>query len=373
MGSVKLKDLKAYVRYDGSGRVVAGSLVFRKKKPKNGRWVEITKNECCDLSPNSSTTTTTTQGGGGTTPTAWIGYSSGSSLSACQQVEGTSVVLYTSVSTLIPGTFLYTDAALTQLYSFSLGFVPVAINGVVWQISEVNGSIINPQSCSSITTTSTTTTLVPGSCPTLGRAANFSVLGASTVTNTGFSYVFSDLGLYPGTSVTGFPPGQVLGTQHITDVDAQNAQTDALTAFNALNALPSTLLLPADIGGMTITPNVGLVGSSLAITGTVTLDAQNDPNAVFIFRIPTTFITATNAVVNLINQANAGNVYWVVGSSATLGTNSNISGNIIAQASVTFNTGAGLGGRAIALTGAVTLDNAAANGPVATCTVNPIG
>jgi hypothetical protein len=157
------RDLRAFVRFDGSGRIVAGSLILRKNKPKVGKWHEIQAYECCNYIPSPSTTTTTTQGGGGTTPTAWVGYSSGSSLSACQQVGGTSVVLYTSVSTLTPGTFLYTDAALTQLYSASLGFVPVAINGVVWQISGVNGSIIDPQPCSSITTT-TTTTAAPLEC-----------------------------------------------------------------------------------------------------------------------------------------------------------------------------------------------------------------
>jgi hypothetical protein len=146
--------LKAWVRYDGTNTVVTAGPIFRASKPKVGNWKQINADLCCN---GSLTTTTTTTNGGGGTPTAWVGYSSGSSFSACQQVGGTSVVLYTSVSTLVPGTFLYTDAALTQFYSSSLGFVPVAINGVVWQISEGDGSIINPQNCSSITTTTSTT------------------------------------------------------------------------------------------------------------------------------------------------------------------------------------------------------------------------
>jgi hypothetical protein len=116
MGSVKLKDLKAFVRYDGSGRVVAGSLVFRKKKPKNGRWVEITKNECCDVSP-SSTTTTTTQGGGGT-PTAWV-VSTGAYddfQSTCNNVGGTQII-YTAESTL-DGAVTYIDASLTTVNAY---------------------------------------------------------------------------------------------------------------------------------------------------------------------------------------------------------------------------------------------------------------
>lgn len=133
MGSVKLKDLKAFVRYDGSGRVVSGSLVFRKKKPKNGRWVEIPKNLCCNENP-SSTTTTTTQGGG-STPTAWVAYAAYGSSDACNQEMGTTIVLYTSTDSISVGTILYTDAALTQVYNPNLYGSAVAINESVYSVA----------------------------------------------------------------------------------------------------------------------------------------------------------------------------------------------------------------------------------------------
>jgi len=113
MGSVKLKDLKAFVRYDGSGRVVSGSLVFRKKKPKNGRWVEITKNECCSETPSSTTTTTTTQGGGGVTPTAFIQSYWFNRNNACTSTTDGTLVFYSASSTISEGITVFTDAALT--------------------------------------------------------------------------------------------------------------------------------------------------------------------------------------------------------------------------------------------------------------------
>lgn len=354
MGSVKLKDLKAYVRYDGSGRVVAGSLVFRKKKPKNGRWVEIPKNLCCD-GPNPSSSTTTTTNGGGVTPTAWIFTGGSSTFEACNNPFST-VVLYTLTSTLSIGTQLYADAACTipnnqeAVYANS-GYAYTVENGIIIAI---------------------TTCVTPGSCPTLGRAGNFSVLAGSTITNTGSSYITKDLGLYPGTSVTGFPPGIVTGTQHITDTAAQNAKTDATNAYYALSGLSSTGSVGADIGGTTVTPGIYSVSSSLAITGVLTLDGGGNSNAVFIFQIPSTFTAAVGSSINLTNGAQDGNIYWVVGSSATLGVGSSMYGNIIAQASITVDTSAGLNGRAFALAGAVTLDSNGINSNGATCTVNPI-
>jgi hypothetical protein len=158
MGSVKLKDLKAYVRYDGSGRVVSGSLVFRKKKPKNGRWVEIPKNLCCNGNP-SSTTTTTTQGGGGNTPTAWVTYIAGNQESACTQTSGWNFVLYTAGSTLGAGVVLYTDAALTTEFN-SYQYASILYNnGTLYQLSDLpgDGTIVN----------------VIGACPTILIATNY--------------------------------------------------------------------------------------------------------------------------------------------------------------------------------------------------------
>ncbi|MHB1785986.1 MAG: ice-binding family protein [Acidimicrobiales bacterium] len=202
----------------------------------------------------------------------------------------------------------------------------------------------------------------------LGTAASFGVLAGSTVTNTGFSNVYGDLGLYPGTSVTGFPPGIVHGTEHITDAAAQKAQADLTTAYNdAVGRNPYTLVT-GDLGGQTLVPGVYKGAPSLGLTGTVTLDGQNDPNSVFIFQAPSsTLTTASNSAVALIRGAQACNVFWQVGSSATLGTNTNFVGTILALTSATLDTGATVAGRVLAQNGAVTLDDNAITVP--TCNV----
>lgn len=191
----------------------------------------------------------------------------------------------------------------------------------------------------------------------LGTAANFAVLAGSTITNTGATTINGDIGLSPGTSVTGFPPGQVNGTSYTADSVAQQAQADLTTAYNNATARPVSATIPAELGGTTQTPGVyDSVTGTFAITGTLTLNAQGDPNAVFIFEAATTFVTADASNVVLINGAQPSNVFWVAGSSATLGTSSSLQGNILALASITATTGATINGRALALDGAVTLD-----------------
>ena len=207
------------------------------------------------------------------------------------------------------------------------------------------------------------------SCTTLGRASNFDILAHANITNTGATVIPNNLGLYPGTSVVGFPPGIVNGIQHITDTTASNAKDDATAAFICLGALTPTGSVLADIGGTTITPGVYSVSSSLTITGTVTLDGEGDPDAIFVFQIPTTFLPTSSTIVSLINNAQPCNVYWVTGSSATLDTGANVVGNIIANISVTFDTGASLTGKAFALTGSVTLDTNIIT--ECQCTINP--
>jgi hypothetical protein len=191
----------------------------------------------------------------------------------------------------------------------------------------------------------------------LGTAASFVVLGHTTVTNTGPSIIGGDLGVSPGTAVTGFPPGIVVnGTQHVTDAVAAQAQLDVTTAYNdAAGRLPVTSV-SADLTGQTLAPGV-YGGPTLALTGTVTLDAQNDPDAVFVFKAGSTLITGSSSVVALTGGATACNVFWQIGSSATLGTNSVFVGSVMALASVTANTGATIAGRLLARTGAVTLDD----------------
>ena len=192
----------------------------------------------------------------------------------------------------------------------------------------------------------------------LGTAANYGVLAASTVTNTGPTTINGDLGLSPGTAITGFPPGQVDGTINAANGAALQAQNDLTAAYNAAAASPVTATIPVELGGTTVTPGVyASPAGTFGITGTLTLDAQGDPNAVFIFKAASTLITASASNVVLVNGAQAANVFWVVGSSATLGTYSIIQGNIMAQASITVTTGAIVDGRALARTAAVTLDS----------------
>jgi hypothetical protein len=194
--------------------------------------------------------------------------------------------------------------------------------------------------------------------PTLGSAKSFAVLGASTVTNTGSSTIQGDLGVYAGTAITGFPPGVVIGgTIHAADAAGLDAQRDALIAYTFLSSEGCTLDLTGhDLGGLTLTKGVYCFSSSAGLTGTLTLDAQGDPNAVFIFRMGSTLTTASSSQVRLINSAQPCNIFWQVGSSATLGTHTAFIGNILAVASITATTGASVNGRLLAQTAAVTLD-----------------
>ncbi|TAM90198.1 DUF3494 domain-containing protein [bacterium] len=192
----------------------------------------------------------------------------------------------------------------------------------------------------------------------LGSDSTFAVLAASTVSNSGPTIVTGDLGVSPGTAVTGFGPGTGTvtgGAIHAGDPTAAQAQLDLTTAYNNAAGRVNPAAVPADIGGTVIPPGLYKAPVSLAITGNVTLDGQNDPNSVFIFQMASTLTTSTNSTVTLINRANACNVFWQVGSSATLNTASTFNGTILAQASISLGTGATVNGRVLARTGAVTL------------------
>lgn len=256
------KKLKAFVRYDGSGRVVAGSLVLRQNKPKVGKWQEITAYECCN----------NTTGG-------------------------------------------------------------------------------NSQSAP---------------CSALGSVSQFTILAGSTITSTGPTVISGKIGLYPGTAVTGFPPGTISGSQEITSPAALTAQLDATSIYNQLNLLPSDGSLSGGVN-QTFSPGVYDVPSELEISGGTIFDAGGISNAVFVIRVPTALLV--NGPVILTGGAQAGNIYWLVGTSATINSES-MKGVIIAVQSITFNIGANLQGKAIALNAAVTLNNNSITN--ANCTTNPI-
>jgi uncharacterized repeat protein (TIGR01451 family) len=206
--------------------------------------------------------------------------------------------------------------------------------------------------------------------PPQGTAQSFAVLGGSTVTNTGSSVITGHLGVSPGSAITGFPPGIVTGETHAADAVALQAQADTTIAYLDLASQACDTTVSADLGGTTLTPGVYCSASSMGLTGALTLDAGGNPNAVWVFKAGSTLTTASNSSVVLTNGADACNVYWQVGSSATLGTTTSFVGNIFALTSITLNNGASVSGRVLARNGAVTLDNNTITAPV--CGVAPV-
>ncbi len=214
---------------------------------------------------------------------------------------------------------------------------------------------------SNFTWTFTTSATVCQSPVPLNSAANFEALAGATITNTGPTIITGgNLGLSPGSAVTGFPPGTLTppAVMHVTDPIAAQAQLDLTAAYNYAAGVQGAAVLPGDLSGLTFTPGVYKNSSTVTLSaGNVTLDAQGNANAVFIFQIGSTLTTLGSTHVLLAGGAQAKNVFWQVGSSATLGTNSFFEGNILALQSITLDTGASLTGRALARNGAVTLDS----------------
>jgi len=186
----------------------------------------------------------------------------------------------------------------------------------------------------------------------LGTAKSFAVLAGTTITNTGATTITGDVGVHPGKSATGFTTVTLHGAKHLGDAVALSAKNSLVTAYNdAAGATPVTSV-PTELGGTTLNPGV-YASDTLGLTGTVTLDGAG----VYIFQAGSTLITAPNSTVALINGASACNVYWQVGSSATLDTSTSFKGTIIALTSIALKTGATLQGRALARNGAVTMDH----------------
>jgi hypothetical protein len=197
---------------------------------------------------------------------------------------------------------------------------------------------------------------VPPAVP-LGGAATFGILAGTTVTNTGATSVTGDLGVSPGSAVTGFPPGTVSGSTHAADATSATAQTDLIAAYNdAASRTTGSIGVSGDLTGLTLTPGLYTSTSSLAISGTLTLTALGNPDAVFIIQSASTLTTSSGSRIILAGGAKASNIIWQVGSSATLGTNSEFKGTIMALSDITVTTGAHVDGRLLARNGAVTLD-----------------
>jgi hypothetical protein len=199
--------------------------------------------------------------------------------------------------------------------------------------------------------------------PNLGEARDFAVLASSTVSSTGLSTVTGHVGVSPGTGMTGFPPATVTGGAiHVVDLKATAAHRDASLAYAFLKGMPSipdNELTGLDLGGMTLAPGVYTFSSSAGLTGALTLDAGGNSDAVFVFQVASQLTTAPGSAVVVINGGadyDESNVYWQIGSSATLDTTTAFTGNILAYSSISLATGATMIGNALALNGAVTLD-----------------
>lgn len=206
----------------------------------------------------------------------------------------------------------------------------------------------------------------------LGTSGSYSVLGGQSVTNTGSSILAQDLGVNPGTSITGFPPGLVLGTTHAADAQAVLAQSDLVSAYDDAASRTPTARIMGDLAGMTLVSGVYVANETVELNGTLTLDGQGDPNAVWIFQVGSALTTASASSIELVNGAQACNVYWQVGSSATLGTASDFKGSVLALTSVTVTNEATVEGRVLARNGSVTLDDNTFTSPECT-TGSPAG
>jgi len=191
----------------------------------------------------------------------------------------------------------------------------------------------------------------------LRTAWRFAVLAGSTVTSTGATSIAGNVGIYPGTAITGFPPGVIHGKLHAGDPTAKQAEMDLTTAYNdAMGRHHNPVTVAGNLGGQTLKPGLYKSTSSLAVSsGDLTLDAGGNRNAVFLFQTASTFTMTTGRKVILTHGARARNVYWAVGSSATLGTGCRFHGNLLVYKSISMATGTVMTGRALARVGAVTM------------------
>ena len=199
----------------------------------------------------------------------------------------------------------------------------------------------------------------------LGTAGSFVVLSGETITNTGFTVINGNVGLYPGSGITGFPPGVVNGVVHTTDAVAAKAKQDLNDAYaDASGRSGAPVPLSGDLGGMTLTPGLYVSATSIELTsGDLVLDASGDEDAIWVFQIGTTFVSNVGRKVLLAGNARHDNVFWNVGTSATIGVNSVMVGNFLTQISISVQTGASMEGRFLTQVGSVTFDSNKVNRP----------
>ena len=248
--------------------------------------------------------------------------------------------------------------AITPVWSVTNGGGSINAGSGLFTAGAVTGQFDNTVRATQGAIFGTATVIVVSSPPpapivSLGTASTYGILAGSTVTCVTGGIVKGDIGISPGSALTGFGPCVFTGTAHLADGPAAQAQLDNTTAYNTLAGLPCGTTIVADLGGTTLPTGVYCSGSGIGVTGTLTLDGGGDPNATFVFQAGSTLVTAGNIV--MINGAQAQNVYWQVGSSATIGVGSQWQGNILALTSITLNNNANLIGRALVQTGAVTL------------------
>ena len=271
-------------------------------------------------------------------------------------------------STIEESTFELTQGAMSVAGSVSYQgttatFTPAAtlLAGVLYTATITTGArdLAGNALASDYTWTFETGSMVGQETVNLGSASTFAILAFNTVTNVNNpgTIVTGDLGISPGAALVGFPPGEIIGETHAGDSVAATAKVDLLTAYNDAAGRPGAAVLPGDLSGLTFYPGLYKNSTSVMLSaGSFTLDAQGDENAVFIFQMGSTFTSSPGTQVVLSGGAKATNIYWSVGTSATLGTNSIFKGTILAGSAITMDTGATMEGRALALGAAVALD-----------------